>query len=81
MTKIETSKSEDGKYFSLTFHFSENEFFTNTTIKKEFDMEDDEIKRSFGTAIEWKEGKNLTMEIVKKKNKKKKTTTTKQVKK
>ena len=44
-------------------------------------MEGDEIKRSFGTTIEWKEGKNLTMEIVKKKNKKKKTTTTKKVKK
>ena len=41
----------------------------------------DEIKRSFGTEIDWKEGKNLTMEIVKKKNKKKKTTVTKHVKK
>ena len=81
MIKIETEKSEDGKNFVCTFHFSENEFFTNSTIKKEFELEEDEIKRSFGTAIEWKEGKNLTMEIVKKKNKKKKTTTTKHVKK
>lgn len=77
LTKVECFRSEDGKNFSVTFHFSENEFFTNATIKKEFELDNDEIKRSFGTVIEWKEGKNLTMEIVKKKNKKKKTTTTK----
>lgn len=37
--------------------------------------------RSYGDIINWKNGKNLTVEIVKKKNKKKKTTVTKQVEK
>jgi nucleosome assembly protein 1-like 1 len=29
------------------------------------------IKKSFGDKIQWKEGKNITVKIVKKKNKKK----------
>lgn len=65
----------------MTFFFSENEWFTNQSIKKEFEIEGDEIKRSYGDSIEWKEGKNLTVETIKKKNKKKKTTTTKIVEK
>jgi hypothetical protein len=52
----------------VTFHFSENEWFNNKSIKKEFEIEGDEIKRSYGDAIDWKEGKNLTVKLIKKKN-------------
>ena len=81
LKKMTAEKTEDGKSLTVVFHFSENEWFTNPTIKKEFELDGDTIKRSFGDSIDWKEGKNITVEIVKKKNKKKKTTTTKQVKK
>lgn len=81
LKKMVADKTEDGKNFTVVFHFSENEWFTNLTIKKEFELDGDTIKRSFGDNIDWKEGKNITVEIVKKKNKKKKTTTTKQIKK
>ena len=75
--KIEAPKTEEGTNLTVVFHFSENEWFTNQSIKKEFEIEGDEIKRSYGDAINWKEGKNLTVQVVKKKNKKKKTTVTK----
>ena len=81
LKKMEAEKTEDGKSLTVVFHFSENEWFSNPTIKKEFELDGDTIKRSFGDSIDWKEGKNITVEIVKKKNKKKKTTTTKQIKK
>jgi hypothetical protein len=30
-------------------------------IKKEFELDGDTIKRSFGDEIDWKEGKNITV--------------------
>jgi nucleosome assembly protein 1-like 1 len=57
----------------LKFYFSPNDYFNNTIIVKHFDFEGDEIKKSYGDVIEWKEGKNVTLKIVKKKNKNKKT--------
>ena len=77
LMRMEASKTEDGKNLTVIFYFSENEWFHNPSIKKEFELEGDTIKRSFGDAVDWKEGKNITIEIVKKKNKKKKKTTTK----
>lgn len=58
---------------TLKFHFDANDYFTNTIITKEFELDGDEITKSFGDKIEWKEGKNVTVKIVKKKNKNKKT--------
>lgn len=40
-------------------------------MTKEFDLDGEVIKKSFGDQIAWKEGKNITIKIVKKKNKKK----------
>jgi nucleosome assembly protein 1-like 1 len=40
-------------------------------LTKEFDLDGEVIKKSFGDQIAWKEGKNITIKIVKKKNKKK----------
>jgi nucleosome assembly protein 1-like 1 len=60
--------------FRLRFKFTPNEFFNNTELLKTYHyvMEDGDVMvdRSEGTAIEWKDGKNLTVEQVKKKQKK-----------
>lgn len=57
----------------MRFHFEPNDYFTNTVITKEFELDGEDINKSFGDKIEWKEGKNVTMKVVKKKNKNKKT--------
>jgi hypothetical protein len=36
IVKIEASKTEDGTNLTVIFHFSENEWFNNKSIKKEF---------------------------------------------
>ena len=73
LERIEGHKNEDETKVSIKFHFSENQWFTNTEIIKEFMLEGDEIKKSYGDAIQWKEGKNITVKVVKKKQKNKKT--------
>ena len=67
--------------FTLHFHFHANDFFTNTVLTKEYHMkcepsEDDpfsfegpEIYKCTGCAVNWKQGKNLTVKTVKKKQK------------
>eukprot|EP00026_Physarum_polycephalum_P011229 Phypoly_transcript_11436.p1 GENE.Phypoly_transcript_11436~~Phypoly_transcript_11436.p1 ORF type:complete len:395 (-),score=108.66 Phypoly_transcript_11436:31-1164(-) len=61
--------------FTLTFHFAENPFFSNTTLSKTYHMEQDELMgelqydHATGTKIEWKAGKNLTVKQTKKKTK------------
>merc|ERR1712226_116718 len=64
------------KGFRLTFHFVENPFFTNDVIWKEYhtqeaspytgEIDTTEIKVS---EIDWKPGKNVTVENVKQKAK------------
>lgn len=73
LERIEGHKSEDETKLSLKFFFSENQWFANTEIIKEFLLEGDEIKKSYGDAIQWKEGKNITIKVVKSKKKNKKT--------
>lgn len=41
LIKIEASKTEEGTNLTVVFHFSENEWFTNQSIKKEFEIEGD----------------------------------------
>ncbi|XP_050513039.1 nucleosome assembly protein 1-like 1-B [Diabrotica virgifera virgifera] len=72
---------EDPMKFILEFHFSTNEYFTNTVLTKEYDMkcapEDDdpfsfegpEIFKCAGCIINWNKGKNVTVKTVKKKQK------------
>ena len=71
LEKIEAGKSEDLSSLWVDFFFSENEWFSNAKIHKELSLEGEVIKKSSGDKIEWKEGKNITVKIVKKKNKKK----------
>lgn len=76
LTRVHVVKESENN-LKITFTFSENEWFTNTTLTKEFELNADEIKRSFGDDINWKEGKNITVKTVKKKGKNKKKTTQK----
>lgn len=73
LQRIEGHKNEEETNLSIKFFFSENPWFSNTEIIKEFLLEGDDIKKSYGDAIQWKEGKNVTVKIVKKKQKNKKT--------
>ena len=78
---ISVTFSKSPMAFTLHFQFSANEYFTNTTLTKEYHMkcepsEDDpfsfegpEIYKCTGCTINWKQGKNLTVKTVKKKQK------------
>lgn len=71
--KVRT-QSEPNLSFILEFHFSPNEYFSNSILEKEYFMkcapeENDpfsfdgpEIFQSKGTAIQWKDGKDVTAE-------------------
>lgn len=70
LLKVEAEKSADLTKFTVTFYFSENEWFSNEKISKQFDIENTEIKKAHGDQVNWKAGKNVTVKIVKKKGKK-----------
>lgn len=71
--------------FTLFFHFSPNEYFSNPVLTKTYEMrvhidpkdpfsfEGTEIHKSTGCKIDWKEGKDVTVREVKKKQKHKNT--------
>lgn len=96
LTDIKLIYSEAGEpiSFVLEFHFSPNDYFTNKTLTKKYNMkmepddqdimfEGPEIASSEGCEIDWKTGKNVTVKTIKKKQKHKKSgvqrTVTKQV--
>ncbi|KAG5886779.1 hypothetical protein JTB14_009412 [Gonioctena quinquepunctata] len=78
---IKTICKEEPMSFILEFHFSANEYFTNSVLTKEYDMkcapeEDDpfsfegpEIYKCSGCTINWNKGNNVTLKTVKKKQK------------
>jgi len=63
----------DGRGFTLYFHFSENEYFTNAVLTKQYEVPNlllsDEpiLKNVEGCEIDWKPGRSLTHRIVRKK--------------
>lgn len=69
-----------GMSFTLEFVFSPNEYFDNDVLTKSYIMKCEpeidtpftfdgpEIYKSTGCEIRWKEGKNLTQQLVKQKN-------------
>jgi len=81
LTNIEVVNSKTPAKFTLVFHFSPNDYFTNTTLTKEYTMEckpdpkdpfsysGPEIVSTVGCKIDWKPGKNLTVKTVTKKQK------------
>jgi len=70
-------KSPENTGFTLSFHFKENDWFTNSVLTKEYELrsrhdpecpleyDGPEIFRSKGCKIEWKEGKDVTNKQVK----------------
>jgi nucleosome assembly protein 1-like 1 len=81
LTDVTLTVSKEPMNFSLHFHFSPNEYFTNAVLDKEyklsctpseedpFDFDGPEIVSCHGCKIEWKAGKNVTVKIIKKKQK------------
>ncbi|EJK46640.1 hypothetical protein THAOC_34678 [Thalassiosira oceanica] len=91
LTDITNEDFADGTGFELTYHFSDNPFFTNRTLTKRYEVpnlftEDEPILQNVvGTTINWKPGMSLTHREVQQKQRKKSTgeirTVTKTVKK
>lgn len=81
LTDIKTFCKEEPMSFSLEFHFSSNEYFTNKVLTKEylmkcvpddddpFGFEGPEIFKCTGCTINWNKGKNVSVKTVKKKQK------------
>ena len=74
LTDVTVTYGEAFEEFTLTFHFKENEFFSNKTLVKRYEVSPDLLDEKApalsgvdGSVIEWKAGKNLTVaETVKK---------------
>lgn len=78
---IEVILAKEPMGFTLQFHFSPNDFFTNTVLTKEyslncapdsedpFEFDGPEIISCKGCKIDWKAGKNVTVKLIKKKQK------------
>lgn len=74
--KSQVGESESSKGFKLTLRFAENPFFSNRVLTKEYVAElrnpycgEIEVKEIKCSAIQWKQGKNVTVERVVKKPK------------
>jgi len=73
VTKVPTDVNRN-KGFKLTFYFAENPYFTNMTLEKEYTTEETNpycgeisVKEIKCDTIDWKEGKDVTVEKVAKK--------------
>lgn len=71
LTDVKVAREFQGakeKSMTLTFTFSDNEWFSNSTLTKKFilDERDGHAVSSVGTEIEWKDDKNITRKTVKK---------------
>lgn len=61
LTRMEVEEFEDIKSgYRITFHFSENPYFSNSSLCKEFQLGSSGDPTSTSTEIRWKEGYNLT---------------------
>lgn len=65
---------DEGKGFRMTFHFAANPYFDNAVLSKEYRTKQDstyswEVSafEVSGCSVNWKEGKNVTVALVKKK--------------
>ena len=84
LTKEDIPKDEDDEEeddeeeeepigFALEFHFEPNDYFEDAVLSKKYfmaDMDDPILEHSEGTDIAWKQGKNLTVKVLRKKPKK-----------
>ncbi|XP_039269926.1 protein SET-like [Styela clava] len=64
LTKVEVQECNEIKTgYTISFHFSDNPYFDNDVITKEFRLSESGEPSSSSTTINWKEGKNLTEKI------------------
>ncbi|TMS37569.1 hypothetical protein L596_004472 [Steinernema carpocapsae] len=82
LVDITCTINDEPKSYTLYYHFSENEYFTNSVLtkfyeistgideKSPFDYEGPVVISVKGTEINWKDGKNITKKVIKKKLKK-----------
>ena len=60
LSKLEVEEFEDIKSgFKIQFHFTENQYFSNKVLMKEFQLGTSGDPTSTSTSIEWKQGYNL----------------------
>lgn len=58
---------ENTNNFTVFLKFEQNDYFTNEVLSKKFIInDDDEVTKTEGTTVNWKEGKNLTVKTIKK---------------
>jgi len=74
ITKENLDDNDSNKGFKLTFHFAENPYFSNPSLFKEYHSEESspytqecEVTLIKASEIEWKDGKDVTIEKVAKK--------------
>merc|ERR1712135_203631 len=79
--KVRYTQPGDPMGFELEFFFSENDFFSNKTLTKTYNMraepddqdplsfEGPEIVKCTGCKIDWKKGKDVTVKVIKKRQK------------
>jgi nucleosome assembly protein 1-like 1 len=82
LSNVVCSEANDPPTTTVELTFRENEFFTNEklTLKVQFkDESKDEVVETFGTPIDWKDGKDITCKKINKKQKNKKTGETRQI--
>merc|ERR1712070_184518 len=74
ITTNDLDEDDSNKGFRLTFHFTENPYFSNETLEKEYHIEESspytqeqEVTLIKASEIQWKDGKDVTVEKVAKK--------------
>jgi nucleosome assembly protein 1-like 1 len=73
---VTASESDSPPSTTITISFRENEYFTNDKLSLTVEFKDaqrEEVVKTTGTPIDWKDGKDLTTKKIKKKQKNKKT--------
>jgi len=74
LVDIKSTLLDSSKGFGLEFHFNSNEFFTNKILTKKYHMADEDepvLDHAEGCDIDWQQGKNVTVKLMKKKQKQK----------
>lgn len=67
LKSISYTNEDNTNNFTVTLKFGPNDYFTNETLTKKFYVnDDDEVTKTEGVTINWKEGKNLTVKTIKK---------------
>ena len=83
LTRVEyklSDSTETPHNFTVTLHFTPNDYFTNEVLTTLFHMQEPrDVTKTDGTEIQWKEGQNFTKKQVSKKQKNKKTGQTRTV--